>query len=459
MTLAMWLIALWAALVPILALAFGQLELRRDTFFLFVYLQALIYVDIAPILVTSDVNSATVSRYTWVQSWALLLFQVPLVIIYSVVIRRRRRSLPSEREFRLSSVRLGVFVVGSCLFGVAYFIVATEYGLLYRRLGEDLANIQLTMNLAEFAMYRAFIELGPFLMAVQVLLLRTQTNMSRRVRLWVWVGLLLTSLLFMMYALINSRLTAVMTLATLYGIVNVTSSRTSRLNIGTVLGTIVVSLGGLYAMRVVANVRLAFGNDESIFALRNFLPVASREGQADDTLGWRLNGVDLIAMIADNVEAQGPAFGAAWAVPAVLSLDPIVRTPFTVAAKTANLTTAKSWLLLRYSGVGKTDYYSCMLSDVYGNFSIYGFLLPAVLLGIVLARATAALRWSASPAAIVFAAFAMTRVLPFEQEFGSLLFGWYKLVPFVLVALLFYPLRRPRTRTQVATLELQPLTF
>jgi Na+/proline symporter len=96
---------------------------------------------------------------------------------------------------------------------------------------------------------------------------------------------------------------------------------------------------------------------------------------------------------------------------------------------------------------------------VYGNFSIYGFLLPAVLLGIVLARATAALRWSASPAAIVFAAFAMTRVLPFEQEFGSLLFGWYKLVPFVLVALLFYPLRRPRTRTQAATLELQPLTF
>ena len=197
-------------------------------------------------------------------------------------------------------------------------------------------------------------------------------------------------------------------------------------------------------MRVVANVRLAVGRGESMFALTNFLPISTQEGQLDDTLRWRMNGVDLIAMIADNVEAQGPALGGAWAVPFILSLDPIVRTPFTVAAKTANLTSAKSWLMLRYSGVGKTDYYSCMLTDVYGNFSIYGFLLPAFLLGIVLARATAALRWSAKPAAVVIAAFAITRVLPFEQEFESLLFGWYKLVPFVLVALLFYPLRKRR---------------
>jgi hypothetical protein len=42
----------------------------------------------------------------------------------------------------------------------------------------------------------------------------------------------------------------------------------------------------------------------------------------------------------------------------------------------------------------------------------------------------------------VFAAFAITRALPFEQEFESILFGWYKLVPFVLFALAVYPLRR-----------------
>ena len=111
--------------------------------------------------------------------------------------------------------------------------------------------------------------------------------------------------------------------------------------------------------------------------------------------------------------------------------------------------------MLRYSGVGKADYYSCMLTDVYGNFSIYGFLLPAIVLGVVLARATAALRWSAKPAAVVFAAFAITRVLPFEQGFESILFMWYKLVPFVLVALVFYPLRRSRYEA----VQMQPVSL
>ena len=266
--------------------------------------------------------------------------------------------------------------------------------------------------------------------------------MSRSLRSWAWAGLLSTSVLYMMYALINSRLVALMTLVTLYGIVNVTSRTKRRVTLGMAMGTIVILLSGLYALRVVSNVRLTLAEGGSMFALQNFLPVAATEGQDDDTLRWRLNGVDLIAMIADNVEAEGPAMGGAWAVPFILSLDPIVRTPFTVAAKSANLTSAKSWLMLRYSGVAKTDYYSCMLTDVYGNFSIYGFLMPAFLLGIALARATAALRWGAKPAAIVVAAFALTRILPFEQGFESLLFGWYKLVPFVLIALLINPLRK-----------------
>jgi hypothetical protein len=325
---------------------------------------------------------------------------------------------------------------------MTYFVVGAKYGLLYRRIGEEVSSIQLSMNIVEFALYRAFIELGPFIIAVQFLLLRTQTDMSPRLRRWGWFGLTLTTLLFMGYAIVNTRLTALMILAILYALVNVTSDSHRRLGLNAVLGTAVLAVAGLYALRVVVNVRLSVARGEGVFALQNFLPVATREGQLDDTLRWRLNGVDLIAIIADNVEAQGPALGTAWAVPFVLSLDPIIRTPFTVEAKRANLTSAKTWLLLRYGGVSKADYYSCMLSDAYGNFSVYGFLLAALALGPIIAVSTAALRWSAAPAGLVFAAFAITRALPFEQEFESILFGWYKLVPFVLFALAVYPLRR-----------------
>ena len=444
MTATMWIVTLWAVMIPVFALALHIIEVRRDTFFLLVYVQTLAYLDIAPLFASSDVNAATQSRYGWIQAWALVLFQIPLLLTYVVVLRRRRRALPVERHFQMSPWRLGLFIVGNCVFAVIYFIVAAKYGLLYRRLGEELSSIQLSMNIVEFALYRAFSELGPFLIAVQLVLLRAQTEMSSRLRAWGWVGLGLTTLLYMGYAMINTRLTALLTLAIIYAVVNVTSDARRRLSLGAVAGTAMLAVAGLYALRVVANVRLSFSNGIGIFALENFLPVAAHEGQLDDTLRWRLNGVDLIATIADNVEAQGPALGTAWVVPFVLSLDPIVRTPFTVEAKRANLTAAKTWLLLRYGGVAKADYYSCMLSDAYGNFSVYGFLLAALVVGPILAVSTAALRWSAAPAGVVFAAFAITRVLPFEQEFESILFGWYKLIPFVVVALAFYPLRRIR---------------
>ena len=53
------------------------------------------------------------------------------------------------------------------------------------------------------------------------------------------------SALYMSFALINTRLTALMTLVTMYGIVNVTSRATRRFNLGVVMGTLVVALGGL----------------------------------------------------------------------------------------------------------------------------------------------------------------------------------------------------------------------
>lgn len=441
MTATMWIVTLWATMIPIVALALRILEFRRDTFFLLIYVQTLAYVDIAPLFASTDVNVAMQDRYGWVQMWALLLFQIPLMLTYVYVLRRRRRVLPTERRFHVSATRTTFFILGSALLGVCHFVVAAKYGLLYRRLGEELSSIQLSMNLVEFALYRSFVELGPFLIAAQLLLLRTQTDMSSRLRAWGLLGFAITMLLFMGFAIVNSRLTAVLTLATVYAIMNVTSNA-RRINFGAVVGTVLLAVGGLYALQVVVNVRLSVSNGDGIFALQNFLPMATRQGQLDDTLRWRMNGVDLIAIIADNVETQGPAFGTAWAVPFVLSLDPIVRTPFTVQAKRANLTSAKSWLLLRYGGVAKTDYYSCMLTDAYGNFSIYGFLLAALVLGPIIAFATAALRWSAAPVGLVFAAFAITRVLPFEQGFESILFGWYKLVPFILMALAFYPLRR-----------------
>lgn len=450
----MWMIALWAILIPLLAIAAGWLRPRRDVFLLLVYAQSIIYIDIAPTLASSDVNAAMQARYVWVQAFVLGLFQLPLILLYCATMRRRRRRYGDERTFDVSRWRLATFVVVCTLHGIAYFVIAAKYGLLYRRVADELPTIQLSMSLVELAIYRSFIELGPFLIAAQLVLLRTHPPMSRGVAWTSRAGLAITTLLFLAYAMVNSRLYSIMVIAMLLGVVSVTSSGERRLRPTTILAIMIAGLGCLYVIRVVNGVRASFASGRSLASLDNFLPFSSaRSSTPDDEYRWRLNGVDLIAMIADNVEAQGPAMGSAWAVPFILSLDPIVKTPFTTEAKRASLTTAKTWLLLRYAGVSKADYYSCMLSDAYGNFAVFGFLFAAAIVGVVLATATAALRWSSAPAALLFAIFALERILPFEQGLETILFGWLKLVPFVIAFLLIFPLRRSHHQTQALSFE------
>jgi hypothetical protein len=442
----MWLALGMALLLPLLCFILGQLSLERDIFFLLVYIQSVIYVDIAPTFASPDVNLAMQQRYAWIQLWAFALFQLPFLVLYIFVRRRRERRYPRVRRFTVSAGRLAIFFTGCLLLAVAYFIVGTKYGLLYRRVGERLSMIQLSMSIVEFALYRTFIEVGPFLLATQVFLLRTPSDMTPALRRVARLGLAVTILLYFGYVLVNSRLNAIITLATLYGFFTILTRNRGGFRLGRMFAAALVGLIGIYMIRVVENVRLSFASGESIFAPANFLPFAIRDEKQDDTLRWRLNGVDLIAIISRNVEAEGPALGGAWAVPAILSLDPIVRTAFTVQAKRANLTSSKTILLLRYGGVAKADYYSCMLTDAYGNFSIFGFLLVAVFLATALGCATAAIRSSPSHVGVLLAAFAITRLLPFEQEFGSLLYGWYKVLPFVALVLIFYPLRRGGSR-------------
>ncbi len=442
MSAVMWLVLLWALLLPVVAIALGQLSLERDVFVLLVYAQSVIYLNVAPTFAAPEVDSSMQDRYAWVQAWAFVLFQFPLIVLYAVLRKRRERRYATSRQFAASAIRLGLFFAGCMILGVGYFVVAAKYGLLFRRVGEGLADVQLSMSLVEFAFYRTFVEIGLFLLAAQMILLRAPSDLSPVLRRMARAGLTITTILFLGNVLVNSRLYAIVTLVTLYGVATVTGRKRRGLHPAQIAAVALVALTALYMVKVVENIRLTKQFGGSILAPENFLPFAVHDQKQDDTLRWRLNGVDLIAMIANNVETQGPAMGSAWAVPFVLSLDPIVRTAFTVEAKRAKLTSAKTILLLRYGGVSKLDYYNCMLSDAYGNFSIYGFLLVAVILAFVLATATAAMSGSASPLGVLLGAFAVTRLLPFEQEFGMVLYGWLKLVPFVAIAILFYPLRR-----------------
>ena len=379
MTLTMWMITLWAVFLPFAAMVAGWLRPRRDVFLLLLYAQSIIYIDVAPILASVDVNDAMRARYVWVQAWVLVLFQLPLIVIYCLALRWRRNRYAPERQLHVSPVRLGMFTAACVIHGIAYFSVAARYGLLYRRIAEDLATVQLSMNLVDFALYRSFIELGPFLIGAQLLVLRARTAMSRSLRMAALAGLLLTTALFLAYAIVNTRLFALVTIAMILGVTAVTGDDRKGLRVRTVVGIGLAAVASFYAISVREPTFAHHSHAmERCFRSTRFSPFSSEPAAPDDSYRWRLNGIDLIAIIADNVESHGPALGTAWAVPFVLALDPIVRTPFSVDAKRANLTATKTWLLLCYVACRRRTHAQLPALGRVRNFSIYGFALSAL---------------------------------------------------------------------------------
>ena len=305
---------------------------------------------------------------------------------------------------------------------------------------------QLDLPLVELAFYRGFMEFAPFLAIFALVVLRVARPPQAWMRsLWL-ASFFFSGAVYGLHVLVNSRVWGVLFVTALGGLILLTGREARRLRPERGVLVLLLGLIGLYQLQVTENVRERIASGGSALDPANLL-IGQRSSVAEDGYTWRLNGVDLMALIADNVEAQGPALGRAWAVPLLLSLDPIVRTDATEQLKRAALTTSKSFLLLQYAGIAQMDYYSCMLTDAYGNFGVLGFLAVALVLATICALVTTGIRTAAGPTVLVFSCFALSRVLPFEQEFSALLFGWIKLAPVVLAVTVCNPLAATVTST------------
>lgn len=444
----LWLAVLIAALLPCAALLSGMLRWPRDFFAAMLFAQAFMYLFLAPTAVAAELPQSSVSRYGYFLWWGLGLFVIPFLLAYRAILAGFERRWQSARiAYRVRTLPSIVFAAGSVVLGAGYLFVALNRNLLYRRLGSDgLATAQLDLSLLELAFYRGFMEFAPFLAIFSLVVLRVARPSQVWLRVLWRASLFFSGAVYGLHVLVNSRVWGVLFVTALAGLVLLTDREVRRIRPERGVLILLLGLIGLYQLQVTENVRERIASGGSALDPANLL-IGTRSAVAEDGYTWRLNGVDLMALIADNVEAQGPALGRAWAVPLLLSLDPIVRTSATEQLKRAALTTSKSFLLLQYAGIAQMDYYSCMLSDAYGNFGVAGFLAVALALASICAFVSAGIRLAAGPAILVVSCFALSRVLPFEQEFSALLFGWLKLAPVVLAVILCNPLATPRTST------------
>lgn len=438
----LWLACAVAVSAPLLAWLAGGIRLRRDFFFVVMFGQALVYLFVAPSIAALALSLSQRDRYAYFLWWGLPLFVVPFVGSYIIAVRAwARRAVPAQ-QFTVRVVPSVLFASGSIVLGLGWLLVALTRNLLYRRLGaEGIAAAQLDLPLIEMVLYRGFMEYAPFLAIVSLAVLRLGRPPVAWLQLLWRATLALICLLYGVHVLVNSRLAGVLFLAALVGVSYITAAAPPRVRWerGVLAG--VVLLGAAYAVRVSENVRERISAGGSALDVGNLNPVG-RIGGGEEGYQLRLNGIDLVALISDNVRSQGPAMGKAWAVPLLLQLDPLFRTAATEQLKRAALTTAKSFLLLQYAGIAEPDYYSCMISDAYGNLGLAGLTAVAIVLALACAAAATGLQGGRSAGMVIVSAFILSRVLPFEQEFASLLFGWIKLSPLVLGVLFFNPLAR-----------------
>jgi hypothetical protein len=201
---------------------------------------------------------------------------------------------------------------------------------------------------------------------------------------------------------------------------------------------------GAYLATIVVNVRrMGF---EGRLTWRYFVPQGAG-AFGDEQSYMRLNGIDLMARLLPGIEREGPALGAAWeSVNWYLRrfTDPQGFNEFRLSRNT----TAKGYLMKRYLGWDLADYFSCTLTDLFGNFHVLGLLGGAVLLVTLFRFSASRFMAPRGGAALVLAVFVVVHAIVFDQEAIGLLFGWTKQLPILLAVLALRPFRVGAARTR-----------
>jgi len=163
----------------------------------------------------------------------------------------------------------------------------------------------------------------------------------------------------------------------------------------------------------------------------------------------RLDCIDLMQRIEPSLSRSGYELGAAWKVPAFIALTQFVVPSASEEYKRTGRTTAKSYLLERHTDLDPGDYYSCSLTDLFGNFGIAGFPFGAGLLALAFAM-TRRLMSGRVPIlgnhAYWLGLLLAAHLITFEQEFSTYLFGWIRYLPAALAVILINPVSVGGTR-------------
>ena len=443
-TAIVWIVAIVAIGVTAAVWVWRLNHLHTDFLFLFFFSTTVLYLQLGPLLTLANgARFTVVERYlmpgavNYVPQYAVLevacflLFQLPLLVLYFGRLRvARRRPAVQVRARRSALLVAACFALAPCLF---LAVALRDHMLIVRQLGGWVMQARLVaLPPVDFVIYRSYLEVALFLCGVLVALYYRSAGITRKV---VAAALAVNVLVYAVYGALNSRSAILLLAVTLAGWwlafrpgrIQVTRAM-ARLAVGAVLA--------LYLAGVAVNLRTA-GWDWTSFAVFGQGP----SHLLGDNQGVnRINCIDLMARLDPAIEHRGAAWGDAWQnVQWIFRrfVDPVGFDRYRLSM----LTTAKSYLMRRYLHMAVTDYYSCSLVDLFGNFHLLGYLIGAALFGISFRwyrRATTSPR---SGSELILALFWLTVIIYFEQEAAVTLAGWLRKAPVLLAVLAARPFR------------------
>jgi hypothetical protein len=142
-----------------------------------------------------------------------------------------------------------------------------------------------------------------------------------------------------------------------------------------------------------------------------------------------------------SLNSNGYEWGKAWERPLVTMYGQLVGLEIAKEYKANASTTAKSYLIEQHTNINLKDYPSCMATDLWGNFWIYGLPIAGVLVACCFALLRYGLTATLSPLVFVTSLVFAFYFVIFEKEFVDWIFGWIKLIPAIVLLAILNPIQ------------------
>jgi len=427
------------------------INLTSDYFFILIWSQIFIYIHIAPTLTMYNIDFMLKQYYLFIQIFSVLLFEIPLFIIY---LKLKNKfiifSKMSRMQIKVQPFKFIIFFTIGVL--IIFFIlnIFQDYPLWFKRIGhKGLANLYLSLPPSVWALFRTFEKLGVLILSINLITFFYLKNPFTKTLSFLYV--LVFGSIITIYIMINSRLESAILVFVIFGVYfyqirnrkNFTLINKMKKNHIKWLGILLI-----YLFTVVINSRTEYYRTKTV-SLKSLNPISLINDDQKGTNQWlmRLNGIDLMAQITPHAFRRGFAHGEAWDNFFLFIYGPILFPEKVKKLKELRQTTAKGFLIKKYLKYDEDDYYSSILTDSYGNYGLLGFIFCAIIIAPLIFLASTFIKNPQKGSQLIIGIYIMINLLRFEHELGSLLSDLIKFSVILIPLLFINPIQVLRIRS------------